>query len=117
MHELSVCQDLLMQVAALATQHQARQVSRIVVQIGPLCGVVPELLEQAFSLARVATVAESAELVLERRPVQIHCPRCESDSEVSPNNLICKSCGNWQTQLLSGNEMVLAQVELVPSSY
>jgi hydrogenase nickel incorporation protein HypA/HybF len=113
MHELSVCQDLLTQVTTLATQHQASQVALIVVQIGPLCGVVPELLEQAFTLAKIATVAESAELILETLPVRVRCQRCEAESEVLPNCLICKNCGDWQTQLISGDEMLLARVELV----
>ena len=113
MHELSVCQDLLMQVATLAAQHQAQGVSLIVVRMGPLCGVVPELLEQAFTIAKVATVAEQAELVVEILPVRVHCQHCGTESEVIPNRLICENCGNWQTQLLSGDEMLLARVELV----
>lgn len=113
MHELSVCQDLLMQVTALAAQHQAQGVSLIIVQMGPLCGVVPELLEQAFTIAKVATVAEPAELILEILPVRVRCQRCGAESEVIPNCLICKTCGNWQTQLIGGDEMLLARVELV----
>ena len=113
MHELAVCQDLLTQVTAVATQHQASQVALIVVQIGPLCGVVPELLEQAFTLAKAATVAESAELILETLPVRVRCQRCEAESEVLPNCLTCQNCGDWQTQLISGDEMLLARVELV----
>jgi hydrogenase nickel incorporation protein HypA/HybF len=113
MHEFSICQDLLMQVTALAAQHQAQSVSLIIVQMGPLGGVVPELLEQAFIIAKVATVAEQAELILETLPVRVRCQRCGAESEVVPNCLICKTCGNWQTQLISGDEMLLARVELV----
>lgn len=116
MHELSVCQDLLTQVTALAVQYQASQVALIVVQIGPLGGVVPELLEQAFTLAKVATVAESAELILETLPVRVRCQSCGVESEVLPNCLICPNCGDWQTQLISGDEMLLARVELVAAS-
>ena len=116
MHELSICQDLLTQVTAIAAQHQAQQIASIVVQIGPLGGVVPELLEQAFTLAKVATVAESAELILEILPVRVRCQSCGVESEVLPNCLICKNCGDWQTRLISGNEMLLARVELVTYS-
>lgn len=115
MHELSVCQGLLMQVERLATQHQTQQISKIVVKIGPLAGVVPALLEQAFTIARADTVAEQAELVLESLPVRVRCQNCGAESEVSPNCLICGTCGDWQTQLISGDEMLLASVELVTS--
>ncbi|MEN8167275.1 MAG: hydrogenase maturation nickel metallochaperone HypA, partial [Pseudomonadota bacterium] len=51
MHELSVCQALLAQVTEVADREQASEVSRILLRIGPLSGVVPELLEQAFTIA------------------------------------------------------------------
>lgn len=112
MHELSICQALLTQVETLATQHRARRVERIVVQVGPLGGVEPDLLAYAFTLARVGTVAEEAELILETLPVRVHCPQCGAESEVKANQLCCGVCGDWQTRLLSGDELLLSKIEL-----
>ena len=64
MHELSVCQGLLDQVAGIARQNQATGVKLIRLRIGPLSGVEPQLLEQAFPLARAGTIAERAELAI-----------------------------------------------------
>jgi len=113
MHELSVCQGMLGQVEAIARSHQASAVRRIRVQVGPLSGVEPRLLEQAFPLACAGTVAERAELVIERLPVRVHCETCGSDSDAAPNRLLCGSCGDWHTRLVSGDELLLASVELV----
>lgn len=115
MHELSICQALLTQIEALAAHHQAQQVARIKVQIGPLAGVEPHLLTQAFTLAQAGTIAAQAELVLETLPVRVRCQTCEKESETSPNRLICHHCGDWHTELLSGDEMLLASVELMTS--
>jgi len=112
-HELSICQSLLSQVTTLAVRHQAQQVTGITVRLGPLGGVVPELLTQAFSIAALGTVAEQAELIIETLPVRIHCQQCNFEGEVEPNHLVCPACSNWRTQLLSGDEMLLASVELV----
>jgi hydrogenase nickel incorporation protein HypA/HybF len=112
MHELSLCQALLSQVETLATQHHAQQIISITVRLGPLGGVVPELLEQAFTLAREGTVAARAHLILETLPIRVHCQSCGADSEARPNNLICGVCGDWHTKLLSGDEMLLTSVEL-----
>jgi hydrogenase nickel incorporation protein HypA/HybF len=112
-HELSICQSLLSQVESLAKRHQASQVARIVVQIGPLCGVVPELLEHAFTIARANTVAAQAELVLQKTTVRIRCQTCGAEMEANPNQLLCNQCGDWQIQLLSGDEIFLMQIELV----
>jgi hydrogenase nickel incorporation protein HypA/HybF len=116
MHELSICQALLTQVETLATQHHAVQVSRVTVRLGPLCGVVPELLQHAFTLAREETVAAQAELLVEDLPIRVHCQTCGAESEATPNHLVCGVCGDWHTKLVSGDEMLLAAVELEVST-
>jgi hydrogenase nickel incorporation protein HypA/HybF len=113
MHELSICQSLLTQVTQLAREHQAQQVAQIVVQIGPLSGIVPELLAQAFTIASADTVAHSAELILETLPVRVRCLSCGGETEVDANRLICAHCGDWQTQLISGDEMLLTKIEFI----
>lgn len=112
MHELSLCQDLLDQVLVIARSHKAERVLRIMVSIGPLAGVEPQLLESAFSISCVGTLAEEAELILLTQPVRIMCHVCGQASEASANNLLCRHCGEQQTQLLSGDELILARVEL-----
>jgi hydrogenase nickel incorporation protein HypA/HybF len=112
MHELSVCQGLLAQVETLAAQHAAQRVVSITLHIGPLSGVEAGLLQQAFSLARAGTCAAQAALVIESLPVRVRCQRCAQESEVLPNRLLCGHCGDYHTQLISGDEMLLASLEL-----
>jgi hydrogenase nickel incorporation protein HypA/HybF len=112
MHELSVCESLMRQVEAIAAQHSSHSVCSITLQIGPLAGIEPHLLQQAFTLARAGSVAEQASLVIESLPIRVHCQRCDQDSEAQPNRLLCAHCGDYHTRLLSGDEMLLASVEL-----
>lgn len=112
MHELAVCQGLLDQVAALARHNQARAVKRITLRIGPLSGVEPQLLEQAFPLASAGSIAEHAELAIERQAVRVRCKSCGAESEAAANRLLCGACGDWQTTLVSGDELLLVSVEM-----
>jgi hydrogenase nickel incorporation protein HypA/HybF len=112
MHELSICQALLGQVEQIAQRESASSVDLIRLRIGPLSGVVPELLEQAFSIVRAGTVAARAELAVESLPVRVQCTQCGAESEVAPNRLLCGTCGDFRTRLLSGDELLLASVEL-----
>jgi len=112
MHELSVCQSMLRQVEHIAAEHGARAVTAIKVQIGPLSGVEPQLLSQAFPIASAGTVAAAADLQLESLPVRVRCRTCGAETEAAVNRLLCGECGDWQTQLLSGDELLLASVEL-----
>jgi hydrogenase nickel incorporation protein HypA/HybF len=111
-HELSVCQGMLDQVARIAAGRSAAAVTRITLRIGPLSGVEPELLRAAFPLARAGTIASQAELVIESLPVRVRCDTCDAETEAGPNRLVCAACGDWHTRLIGGDELLLASVEL-----
>jgi len=111
-HELSLCDDLLSQVVAIAQQHQAQSVESVTVNIGALAGIESSLLDTAFSLLKAGTVAELAELIIHTAPVIVSCPYCNSQSEVAINNLLCPTCQSADTTLISGDEMILASVAL-----
>ncbi|MEZ5673008.1 MAG: hydrogenase maturation nickel metallochaperone HypA [Thiotrichaceae bacterium] len=114
MHELSVCQALLAQVEQVAQQHQAIQVERLIVQVGVLSGIEPELLQQAFSIAQATSqLTQQSVLVIESLPIRVYCSHCGTESTATANRLICGNCGNWQTRLVSGDELLLKSVELV----
>ena len=112
MHELSICQALLTQVEEIARREDALRVDCIRIQVGPLAGVVAELLEHAFSIARAGTIAAQAELLIDSLPVRIRCTQCGAETEATPNRLLCGNCGDFRTRLLSGDELLLASVEL-----
>lgn len=114
MHELSICMALMEQVERIAREHNAGRVERIVLKVGPLSGVEAPLLERAWPLAATDTRAEDAELVIETSAVTVRCTQCEAVSEVAPNRLLCGTCGDFRTRLVSGDEMLLTNMELVP---
>lgn len=113
MHELAICQALMEQVERIAHEEQADHVLTIHLAIGPLSGVEPRLLEQAFYIARAGSIAASAELVTESMPVQVSCSQCGQLSNALPSRLVCGHCGDWRTRLVSGDELELRHVELV----
>ncbi|RMD70017.1 MAG: hydrogenase maturation nickel metallochaperone HypA [Gammaproteobacteria bacterium] len=112
MHEFAVCQALVKEVLALAERHGAKGISSIRLSLGPLSGVEPELLRHAYPLAAADTPASAAELLIEELPIRVRCQTCGAETEASPNRLLCGRCGDWHTQLLSGDEMLLTSVEL-----
>ena len=112
MHELSLCDDLLSQVIAIAAQHNAPSVESITLQIGALSGVEPTLLDSAFSMIKAGTVAEQAHLIMQTLPATVLCRTCGAQSEVDANRLLCKDCQSNETTLLSGDELILASVAL-----
>jgi len=111
-HELAVAQALVEQVDAVITRHRATQASLIRVRIGPLAGVVPDLLATAFPLAAAGSRMEHAELDLVEAPITVRCQTCGAETEAAMNRLLCGACGDWHTQVISGDELLLESVEL-----
>jgi len=116
MHELAICQALMEQIESIASQERADHVVSIHLGIGPLSGVEPRLLEQAFFIASAGSIAADAQLAIESLPVRVCCDKCGETTDALPARLICGTCGNWRTKLVSGDEMQLTHVELIRQS-
>ncbi|TVQ90516.1 MAG: hydrogenase maturation nickel metallochaperone HypA [Chromatiaceae bacterium] len=112
MHELSICLSLLDQVTRIAREQRADAVERILVRIGPLAGVEASLLQHAWPLAAAGSSAADAELLIEETAVRIACNDCGAESAAQPNRLLCTACGSHRTRLISGDELLLARLEL-----
>lgn len=112
MHEMSICQGLMDQVERIAAEQKASRVDSIVLSIGPLSGVEPDLLNRAYEVARLHTVAEHAELEIETGPIVVECRSCGAKGEAEVNRLLCPSCGNWQVNLVQGDELLLLRLEV-----
>ena len=113
MHELAVCQALIDQVDRIALQQGASRAAKIILQIGPLSGVEPQLLKQAFPLASAGSLAEHSTLEIRAQAIEVECTKCSRRTIVKPNKLVCGACGEWRTRLISGDEMLLESVELI----
>jgi hydrogenase nickel incorporation protein HypA/HybF len=113
MHELAICQALLEEVGRAARGHHANRVAAVRVRCGALSGVEPGLLQRAYEVAREGTLAASATLTIEDSPVRVRCTRCGSESAATPQRLLCAACGDWRTEVVAGDELLLISVELV----
>lgn len=112
MHELSICQALMTQVETVALENQASKVTRITLGLGPLSGVEESLLRHAYPVASAGTLAEDAELLIRPMAIRVKCSNCGKESDATPNRLLCGHCKDWQTKLVSGDELLLMQLEL-----
>ena len=112
MHEMSICQGLMDQVERIAAEQNASQVDSISLSIGPLSGVEPDLLKRAYEVARLQTVAENAELEIQTGPIVVECRSCGASGEAQVNRLLCPSCGDWQVNLVQGDELLLLRLEV-----
>ncbi len=112
MHELAICQALISQVESIAKDNAACSVASITLGLGPLSGVEEHLLRHAYPVASAGTIAEGAELNIQSAPIRVRCSECGKESDARPNRLLCGFCESWRTRLISGDELMLVQLEL-----
>jgi hydrogenase nickel incorporation protein HypA/HybF len=112
MHELAICQALISQIEAISRDNDASSVASITLGLGPLSGVEEHLLRHAYPVASAGTIADGAELKIQSTPVRVRCSECGKESSAKPNRLLCGFCEDWRTELISGDELLLVQLEL-----
>jgi hydrogenase nickel incorporation protein HypA/HybF len=112
MHELSICLGLMTKVEQVALENGATAVETIFLSVGPLSGIEPSLLKRAFEIARLGTIAETAELDIQTGSIIVECRECGASSEVRLYHLVCGSCGNWRVRVTQGEELLLLSLEL-----
>lgn len=106
---------MLAQVNDVAKAHQADGISSVTVGIGPLSGIEPKLLQQAFAIARSGTQAAHATLHVQPLPLRVRCRTCDIESDATCNDLTCRACHSNNTRVISGDELLLLRVELEES--
>jgi hydrogenase nickel incorporation protein HypA/HybF len=112
MHESSLCRALISQVEQIAVQHNATAVKVVEVGIGPLSGIHAEELRHAFPAATANTPVQDAELVVHERPLRLSCLDCGRESESRSVDYQCRWCCSDKVQLLSGDQIMIENVEL-----
>ena len=66
MHEFSIIEKLFAIILKQVAQNQLRQVRKVNLQIGEWCQLAPDFLQFAFTTIAQGTIAEGAELNIER---------------------------------------------------
>lgn len=113
MHDLSIRQSLIDRLTLLTESNGAVGVARAEVEVGVLSEVESRLLESAFEIAQVGTVAVKARLKSRLVALRVKCLRCGAESDVTISDPRCLQCQNAQTKQIKGQDLILARVELV----
>lgn len=119
MHERSLTHALLRQVVALVRRDSEPEVAgpetvrAVVCQWGPLAGVEPLLMQEAFrDLAPAYLGRDSqAELVLRHVPLTVTCEACDLTWDQLDYDFRCRRCGHG-VKVVRGDSLYLAEITL-----
>ncbi|WP_320033608.1 hydrogenase maturation nickel metallochaperone HypA [Halarcobacter sp.] len=112
MHEYSIVQSLLDSCEEHARQNDSTKVTKVVVKIGVLSGVEPDLLQTAFDTFKEKTVCDGAEFLINHQKVVIECLSCQEQSTLEKNEFLCPKCESNQVKVIDGEDMFLMSLEM-----
>ena len=111
MHEYSLIQSLVTRVESEARARRASSVHRVVVALGELSGVDPELFATAYDTFRAGTLCEGAPLEVRRVEARWSCPGCGRAIHRG-QVLACDVCRVPARLAPGGDEIVLETIEM-----
>jgi hydrogenase nickel incorporation protein HypA/HybF len=112
-HELSLSRA----IADVVSEHAGgRGVTRVRVQVGHLRQVVPSSLEFCWRMVTDGTELDGCPLDIDHVPAVALCPRCQARTSLDSPVLLCGACGSRDVGLISGEEFLVASIDVVEVS-
>lgn len=112
MHELPVTQSICDIAVKEAERIHAKKVCSITIKMGDYSDYVPEIIQEYFNLVSEGTVAEGAQIQVERVGATLYCEDCGIISPVSHFRMRCPLCGGSHTVLKTGREFYVDRMEV-----
>ena len=100
MHEYSIVQSLLESCEEHARQNKSTKVTKVIVKIGVLSGVEPDLLQTAFDTFKEQTICDGAQFLINHQKVVILCLACGEESTLEKNEFTCPKCKSNQIKVI-----------------
>ena len=116
MHEMAIMTSVVDAVLQHAQDNGATQVRGVTLVVGELRDVVDELMESCFQHLARGTIAENAQLTMEKIPLRARCAECGLVFPVSlrePGAPSCPDCGSTDLGIFSGREFMLKSIDIV----
>lgn len=112
MHELPVTQSICRIAIQEAGRIGAKKVCQIHIKLGEYTDYVPEIIQEYFNLVSEGTIAERAELIIERVPAVLYCRDCRKESKGEHYRMRCPFCNGHNVELRSGREFYIDSMEV-----
>ncbi len=116
MHELPITESILKIVLKHASANNVSKVVSVHLKVGKLSDLEDEWIQRYFDYLSKDTLAEGAQLKIERTPVIVRCNACDETYEADVTNLkdlTCPACGEKGVTLVSGREYYIKDMEVL----
>ncbi len=122
MHEFAFAYDIFKVAEATAIKNNATKITEVLLEIGELTLIVPELLRKSFEMAVSGSIAEGAFLNIEVLPGKIKCRECNEISSVTLTEeaqltglqlFRCQHCESPNTEIVDGKKANVKNIKII----
>lgn len=110
MHEATLAESIIKIAVDVAEKNKAKKISAVGLKLGEMSGVEVEALNLSFEVLSRGTLAEGANLKIERVPIQAKCNKCGKIFKLESYNFFCPECEGILI-LQSGRELLVEFVD------
>ena len=93
-----------------AAENHAQKILAVGLKLGDMAGVEVDALNFSFNVLKKNTIADNAELKINRVPIQARCNKCGKIFTVASYNFFCPECDGILI-LQSGRELLVEFVD------
>ena len=110
MHELGVLNSMVHTIERIVKEQNVTEVSKLVIEVGELSGMVPRYLEQSWPAASYKTFMENTQLELIVIPGIVKCKECGRVFNAVYSDLCCPECDGRAMEILEGDDMIIKEI-------
>ena len=111
MHELRIADDLSLIILEAALREQLQKVTKVNLCVGEMVPFVPDLFETAFRETVRGTLAEMAEVDIEKIRLKVKCLGCGNEFHPADNRFECLQCRSADLEITHGKELFIKSIE------
>lgn len=114
MHELSIMSNILDIILEYANKNNAKKIKTVNLTIGVLSDIIPEWAQTYFDMLTKDTIADKAQLNIDKIPVHTKCKDCGFSKIYSEGDwqFYCEKCESTNIELLAGRELTVTSIEI-----
>ncbi|NQZ75524.1 MAG: hydrogenase maturation nickel metallochaperone HypA [Ekhidna sp.] len=112
MHEVSLVRNVFKTLEDEFEPEEIDRIHTVRMKIGELSNVEPVLMQNAFEAVKMdQPIYKNITLEIDYIPTTVSCHICTATTRIYNYKFICSNCGAPTNNVITGNELLIHQVE------
>ena len=117
MHELGLVMETIASVEKIAAENDVASVACLTLEVGEVSSIVPSYFRECFEWAKQRSeVMKDCTLEIVIIKGISYCKDCKQTYDTVPHGRKCPHCGSDSTYLVTGNELTIHDIKVVPKA-